>query len=124
MLSPSLFTPQAWQDALEITEYIGTDNPEAASRFVPALEATCAQLVTLPNLGSVRMFQRKDLKGVRILPVTGFEHYLIFYSTLPKSIKVIRVLHAVRDFPTIFQSLGSDSSKLASAFAVVLWSLA
>jgi len=38
MLSPSLFTPQAWQDALEIVAYIGTDNPEAAARFVPALE--------------------------------------------------------------------------------------
>jgi len=102
MLSPSLFTPQAWQDALEITAYIGTDNPEAASRFVPALEATCAQLALLPGMGSARTFQRKDLKGVRIVPVTGFEHYLIFYTAADKSIKVIRVLHAARDFPTIF----------------------
>ena len=102
MPSPSLFTPQAWQDALEITAYIGTDNPEAASRFVPALEATCAQLALLPGMGSARTFQRKDLKGVRIVPVTGFEHYLIFYTAAGKSIKVIRVLHAARDFPTIF----------------------
>jgi toxin ParE1/3/4 len=106
MLTPSLFTPQAWQDALEdaleITEYIGTDNPEAASRFVPALEATCRQLVALPNMGSARTFQRKDLKGTRILPVTGFEHYLIFYTVAGRSMKVIRVLHAARDFPTIF----------------------
>jgi len=29
MLSPSLLSPQAWQDALEIVEYIGNDNPEA-----------------------------------------------------------------------------------------------
>jgi plasmid stabilization system protein ParE len=50
MLSPSVLTPQAWQDALEIVEYIGTDNPDAASRFVPALEATCAQLIALPSL--------------------------------------------------------------------------
>jgi toxin ParE1/3/4 len=102
MLSPSLFTPQAWQDALEIVEYIGTDNPEAASRFVPALEDTCTQLVALPGMGSVRTFQRKDLQGVRIMPVTGFESSLIFYAAAGKSIKVIRVLHAARDFPTIF----------------------
>ena len=102
MLSPSLFTPQAWQDALEIVEYIGTDNPEAASRFVPALEATCTQLVALPRLGSVRNVGHKDLKGVRIVPVTGFEHYLIFYTTTGKNLKVLRVLHAARDFPTIF----------------------
>src|SRR5438128_12675452 len=102
MLSPSLFTPQAWQDALEITAYIGADNPEAAARFVPALEATCAQLLALPGMGSARTFQRKDLKGTRILPVTGFELYLIFYAVSGKSIKVIRVLHAARDFPTMF----------------------
>ena len=102
MLSPSLLTPQAWQDALEITEYIGTDNPEAASRFVPALEATCEKLALLPGMGSARTFGRKDLKGVRIVPVTGFEHYLIFYTTTGKNLKVLRVLHAARDFPTIF----------------------
>jgi toxin ParE1/3/4 len=102
MLSPSLFTPQAWQDTLEIAEYIGIDNPEAAARFVPALEETCAQLVALPSMGSVRQLRRTDLKGTRIMPVTGFEHYLIFYAPARKSIKVIRVLHAARDFPTIF----------------------
>src|SRR5882672_5756683 len=101
MLSPSLFTPQAWQDALEIVEYIGTDNPEAASRFVPALEETCTQLVALPGMGSARPFQRKDLKGVRMAPGTGFESYLIFYTAAGRSIKVLRILHAARDFPTI-----------------------
>ena len=103
MLSPALFTPQAWQDALEIVAYIGTDNPEAASRFVPALEATCTQLVALPDMGSVRTLRRKDLKGVRIMPVTGFESYLSFYVAVGTSMTVLRILHATRDFPTIFK---------------------
>jgi toxin ParE1/3/4 len=103
MLSPSLFSPQAWQDALDIVAYIATDNPEAASRFVPALEETYAQLEALPGMGSVRHFVRKDLQGVRIMPVTGFERYLIFYSTTGKQVKVLRILHAARDFPTIFE---------------------
>ena len=102
MFSPSLFSPQAWQDALNLVAYIATDNPEGASHFVPALEDTCTQLVALPGMGSVRQFLRKDLRGVRIMPVTGFEHYLIFYSTLRKNIHVLRILHAARDFPTIF----------------------
>src|SRR5215510_6501388 len=102
MLSPALFTPQAWQDALEIVAYIGTDNPEAASRFVPALEATCAQLVALPGLGSVRNVVQEGLQGVRMLPVTEFEHYLIFYIPVRKHVHVLRILHAARDFPTLF----------------------
>jgi len=41
-----------------LTAHYGTpsDYPEAALRFVPALEATCAQLVALPSLGSARTF--------------------------------------------------------------------
>ena len=103
MLSPALFTPQAWQDALEIVAYIGTDNPEAASRFVPALEATCTQLMALPDMGSIRTFRHKDLKGVRIMPVTGFENYLSFYIASGTSMTVLRILHAAQDFPTIFK---------------------
>ena len=102
MLSPSLFTPYAWQDALDITRYIAADNPAAAERFLPALEETCTQLVALPGMESARTFQRKDLTGVRVLPVTGFEHYLIFYTSAQRSVKVLRILHAARDFPTIF----------------------
>jgi plasmid stabilization system protein ParE len=44
MLSPSFFTPQAWQDALDIAHYIETDNPDAAARFLHALEGTWTQL--------------------------------------------------------------------------------
>ncbi len=54
-------------------------------------------------MGSARTFQRKALKDVRILPVTGFENYLIFYTAVRKNVQVVRVLHATRDFPTIFK---------------------
>jgi toxin ParE1/3/4 len=102
MHSPSLFTPQAWQDALDIVAYIAVDNPEAAARFVPALEETCSQLVALPSMGSARTFHHTELNGVRMMPVTGFEQHLIFYVATKRSIQVIRILHAARDFPTIF----------------------
>lgn len=87
----------------DIVAYIATDNPDAAARFVPALEQTHAQLETLPGMGSVRHFGRTDLQGVRIIPVTGFAHYLLFYTALGTHVKVLRILHAARDFPTIFE---------------------
>jgi toxin ParE1/3/4 len=102
-MHPSQFSPEAWDDMREIVAYIAADNPDAAQRFVPALEQTHAQLEALPGMGSVRNFVRKDLQGVRIIPVTGFEHYLLFYSTTGKQVKVLRILHAARDFPTIFE---------------------
>ena len=70
---------------------------------MPALEKTYAQLEALPGMGSVRHFGRTDLQGVRIIPVTGFESYLIFYTAAQRSVKVLRILHAARDFPTIFE---------------------
>ena|SRR6516162_1787425 len=103
MLSPSQFSPQAWQDALEIVAYIASDNPNAAARFVPALEATYGQLVALPGMGSVRHVRHEGLQGVRIMPVTGFESYIIFYIAAGTGIKVLRILHAARDFPPIFE---------------------
>ena len=101
MLSPSQFSPQAWQDTLEIVAYIAAHNPDVAARFVPALEETYAQLVALPSLGSVRHFRQESLQGVRMMPVTGFEHYLLFYTALPTHVKVLRILHAVWDFSTL-----------------------
>ena len=103
MLSPSLLSPQAWQDALDIVRYIASDNPDVAARFVPAVEATCAQLLSLPGMGSVRNFVQEGLQGVRVMPVTGFEHYLIFYSTPREHVRVLRILHAARDLPSIFE---------------------
>ena len=70
---------------------------------MPALEATCTQLVALPDMGRVRTLRRKDLKGVHIMPVTGFESYLSFYVASGTSMTVLRILHAARDFPTIFK---------------------
>jgi len=34
--------------------------------------------------------------------MSGFEHYPIFYTAVRKNVKVLRVSHAARDFPTIF----------------------
>jgi toxin ParE1/3/4 len=102
-MHPSQFSPQAWDDMRDIVTYIASDNPDAAARFVPALEETFAQLEALPGMGSVRHFGRTDLQGVRIIPVTGFENYLLFYTALGTHVKVLRILHAARDFPTIFK---------------------
>ena len=62
-MHPSQFSPEAWNDMRAIVAYIATDNPDAAERFVPALEDTYAHLVALPGMGSVRQFGRKDLQG-------------------------------------------------------------
>jgi plasmid stabilization system protein ParE len=58
-MHPSQFSPEAWDDMRAIVAYIATDNPDVAERFVPALEATYAQLVALPGMGSVRQWRAR-----------------------------------------------------------------
>jgi plasmid stabilization system protein ParE len=36
-----------------------------------------------------------------MMPITGFESYLIFYTAAGTGIRVLRILHAARDFPTV-----------------------
>ena len=51
---------------MDIAEYIGADNPEAAARFLHALEGACTQLAALPGMGSRLTFDAKALKGARM----------------------------------------------------------
>ena len=95
--------PQASADLLEIADYIDADNPEAAVRFLDAAEASFARLAALPSIGQTVPFSSPIAQGMRIWRVEGFEHYLIFYRPVGSSLEVVRVLHAARDFPTIFE---------------------
>src|SRR5215468_7197472 len=97
-----LKTPQAEADLLEIASFIAEDNLDAAERFVDAAEAAFTQLAALPSIGLTVPFQSALAQGLRVWRVEGFERYLIFYRPGESGIEVVRILHAARDFPTIF----------------------
>ena len=82
--------------------YIGQDAPEAALRFLDAVEATLRLLAENPELGPAREFERSELAGLRFFPVKGFDKHLIFYRLVPHGIEVLRVLHGARDLGAIF----------------------
>lgn len=94
--------PKAQEDVLELALYIAKDNPDAALRFIDAVEATCARLAEMPKIGVTRTFKHPALAGIRMLPTRGFEHYLIFYLPAEGGIDVVRVIHGARDLPALF----------------------
>lgn len=77
--------------------YIADDNPEAAARFLEALESAFRLLAENNEIGSLRDFNNPRLEGIRMWPVHGFEHYLVFYVPTTTGIDVVRVLHSSRD---------------------------
>ena len=64
--------------------------------------ATCLRLVDFPRGGVPYDCGIERLKGLRRVPVKGFENYLLFYLPRENGIDVIRVLHTARDIDNLF----------------------
>ncbi len=95
--------PDAKKDLREIAEYIATDNPSTAFRFLEAAKKTFLKLNEMPQIGRSFRFYHPDLHDIRVFPVSGFEKFLIFYRPLVGGIAVIHVLHSARDIPALFE---------------------
>ncbi len=71
---------------------------ETADRFLAAVEATLAMLVTQPQAGLRTLFLNPELQGMRRFAVIdGFEKILLFYFPTEDGIDLVRVVHASRD---------------------------
>jgi toxin ParE1/3/4 len=95
---------QADKDTEDIWQYIAEDNAAAADAFLDALEKLSDLLSTFPEIGGLRYFYSEELRGLRILPLNGFEKYLIFYRLNEEEhiVEVVRILHGSRDLPALF----------------------
>jgi plasmid stabilization system protein ParE len=104
MIQGVSLAPQARRDIIEAAVHIAGDNPDAADRFIAAVEETLAALLRQPSMGAPRPFADSRLSGMRMFPVTGFTAYLIFYRPQDgRGILVVRVLHGARDIGAIFE---------------------
>jgi toxin ParE1/3/4 len=95
--------PVARFDLAACYAYIGERNPDAASRFRMAAEATFAALAASPGIGTPYEVENPRLAGLRCSRVNRFRNYLIFYLTIEGGIEVIRILHAARDIRAILE---------------------
>jgi toxin ParE1/3/4 len=98
-------SPQAYQDLLEIADYIAQDSIDVADRFLEAAETTFDRLVESPEIGSLCPFENHLAADIRVWPVRQFNRYLVFYRAESKCIHVIRVLHGARDWQSLFENL-------------------
>jgi toxin ParE1/3/4 len=103
-VKPALvWTPQAWEDLLEIYVTIGFDNPDAAERLFTAIEEKATLLLAYPRLG----VRRPEIAPSARMLLEGV--YLLLYETHPDSddgpideIEIVRVVHGHRDMSRIF----------------------
>jgi toxin ParE1/3/4 len=84
-----------------IYAYIARDNPAAAEKVLEAIEGTFLQLTQQPLSGMLFRTRNSRLAGIRMLPVTGFENYLVFYRADAFSVRLLYVVHGARDLPRL-----------------------
>src|SRR5205085_660297 len=86
-------------DALHYFEQIHQRNPDAAIRFLDALDETVEGLILQPLKGRPRRFRGKDLANIRSWRVNRFEVYLIFYRFADNRLEILRIRHGAMKFP-------------------------
>jgi toxin ParE1/3/4 len=92
-------------DAFGYFQHLRENNPEAALRFLQAVDGTVEKLALQPLKGRLRRFRGRDLKNIRSWRVDGFENYLIFYRFTGSRLEILRLKHGAMDFP---QALRQD----------------
>lgn len=91
-------------DAFGYFQYIQEHNPDAAQRFLEAIDATVQGLALHPLKGRLRKFRGADLKNIRSWRVNEFESYLIFYRLARNRLEVLRIKHGAMEFPSALRN--------------------
>jgi toxin ParE1/3/4 len=98
-------TPLGKSDLLDIHRYLQADNLDAADRFLQAVDHCFLELAAHPHAGRAWASTHPALAGVRLLPVPRFMNYLVFYRPSNRSILILRILHAAREWNNLLHGL-------------------
>ena len=87
-----VWKPLALEDRVQIMEFIGADNPLAAIELDLAFESKADALPAHPT-----MYKPGRVKGTREIVV--HPNYVMVYAITGKTIGILRLLHAARQWP-------------------------
>lgn len=105
MILKARILPAADRDIDEQIAYISRENPDAAGRYVEAVAAILEHIARTPGMGAARDYRNPRLAGLRMIPVPGFDSFLVFYLVTSRTVDIVRVLHGARDVRTIFTKI-------------------
>ena len=86
------WTPEALDDRRAIYDYIEADNPRAALTLDELFSEQVRHLIDHPGLGRIGR-----ITGTRELVV--HTNYIFIYDTTIELVRILRVLHAARQWP-------------------------
>jgi len=86
------WTPEAIQDRNDIYDYIEADNPAAALALDELFAEKAGRLLDYPGLG-------KPGRVAATRELVAHQNYILVYDTDGAHVRVLRVLHAARQWP-------------------------
>jgi len=86
------WTPEAIDDRRSIYDYIEVDNPSAALALDELFSEKVSRLIDHPGLG-----RPGRVAGTREL--VAHQNYILIYDIAADSVRVLRVIHAARQWP-------------------------
>ena len=90
-------TDKAFLDIVQLADYIAEHGSlEASERVVLAIRNTYGNLAAFPRIGKDQSFG-SGVPGLRMVPVSRFPNYLIFFQVTADQLIIRRVLHGSRD---------------------------
>lgn len=89
------YLPVAQRDLIAIVEYIKTDSPGSAIKFLDRLDKSVAKLEEFPFIGQTPRDNRLRSLNYRILVV---DSYLVFYVVKSGIVEVRRIIHGKRKY--------------------------
>ncbi len=102
-------TPRAKADLIDPFEFIGSDDPDAAERFLDAAEAAFELLARTPKRAALREYLNPKLTRLRMWPIRKFQRHLIFYRPIEDGIEVVRILYSSRDIAPALEDEPADN---------------
>ena len=90
-------SPLAEEDFREIWRYIAQDNPDAADALLRRIDERLLLYADNPRMGTSR---ESWSPGLRSFPVG---RYIVFYRIVSEGIELVRVLHGMRDLPSLLR---------------------
>lgn len=73
------------------------------ARWERSVYLSLLRVVRYLQLGPLCRFKSAELRGIRRLPVVGFQKHLIFYRVESDRLVILRIVHGARDLESLFK---------------------
>jgi addiction module RelE/StbE family toxin len=97
-LNRLVVSPQAYDDLIEIHDYIADKSPKTARQFIDSIEEQFIKIAHHPRLGVNRPMFGQSIRMVVI------NSYLIFYQIQNQTVEIVHVYHTKRNISSISEN--------------------